>query len=216
MSSSRSDQPSPRPSPQPSPRRYHHGDLRNALIDAAVDLIAERGVRVFSLAEAGRRVGVSAAAPYRHFADREDLLAAVAVRAITAFGETVIASVPVDLPPGDRLAAVADAYVRFAGTQRTLFESIFATGIDKSRYPEVHEAEAPIDAVVQDCVTQLCPGDPGAAESLADALAATAHGYATRLLDGMFATDPDPVGTASQKAAGAVRALVRGRDSFAS
>jgi AcrR family transcriptional regulator len=171
-------------------------------------------VRVFSLAEAGRRVGVSAAAPYRHFADREDLLAAVAVRAITAFGETVIASVPADLPPGDRLATVADAYVRFAGTQRTLFESIFATGIDKSKYPEVHEAEAPIDAVVQACVTQLCPDDPDAAGALADALAATAHGYATRLLDGMFAQDPDPVGMAARRAAGAVRALVRGRDSF--
>jgi AcrR family transcriptional regulator len=208
VSSSRSD--------RPSPRRYHHGDLRNALIDAAVDLIAERGVRDFSLAEVGRRVGVSAAAPYRHFADREDLLVAVAVRALTAFGETVVAQVPADLPPGDRLPAVASAYVRFAGSQRTLFESIFATGIDKAKHPEVHEAEAPIDAMVEHCVEQLCPGDPGAAQSLADALAATAHGYATRLLDGMYAADPDPVGTASRKAAGAVRALIRGRDSFAS
>ena len=69
--------------------RYHHGDLRTALIDAAVSLIAERGVRGFSLAEASRRVGVSSAAPYRHFADRDDLLAAVGVRALETFASMV-------------------------------------------------------------------------------------------------------------------------------
>jgi AcrR family transcriptional regulator len=61
--------------------RYHHGDLRTALIDTAIELIGERGVRGFSLAEASRRLGVAVSAPYAHFADRDDLLAAVAVRA---------------------------------------------------------------------------------------------------------------------------------------
>src|SRR5215472_16084898 len=56
--------------------RYHHGDLRSALVDAAISVIAERGVRGFSLAEATRRLGVTTAAPYRHFTDRDDLLAA--------------------------------------------------------------------------------------------------------------------------------------------
>ena len=65
--------------------RYHHGDLRAALIDTAVELIGERGVREFSLAEASRRLGVAVSAPYAHFADREDLLAAVAVRAFEIF-----------------------------------------------------------------------------------------------------------------------------------
>ena len=53
--------------------RYHHGDLRSALVDAAIDVIAERGVRDFSMAEASRRLGVTTAAPYRHFADRDEL-----------------------------------------------------------------------------------------------------------------------------------------------
>ena len=58
-------------------RPYHHGNLRNALIIAAAELIERDGTLDFSIAEAAARVGVSAAAPYRHFADKEDLLAAV-------------------------------------------------------------------------------------------------------------------------------------------
>ena len=59
--------------------RYHHGDLRAALIETAVDVIGERGVRGFSMAEASRPLGVAVSAPYAHFADRDDLLAAVAI-----------------------------------------------------------------------------------------------------------------------------------------
>ena len=69
--------------------RYHHGDLKAALVDGAVELIAERGVRGFSLAELSRRLGVTVAAPYRHFADRDELLAAVAVRALHAFADAL-------------------------------------------------------------------------------------------------------------------------------
>ena len=66
-------------------RSYHHGDLRGALIDTAVELVAEHGARSFSLAEASRRLGVAVSAPYAHFADRDELLAAVAVRAYADF-----------------------------------------------------------------------------------------------------------------------------------
>jgi AcrR family transcriptional regulator len=62
----------------PTRPTYHHGDLRNSLIRAALALVAERGVEGFSLREAARTVGVSASACYRHFSDREELLAAVA------------------------------------------------------------------------------------------------------------------------------------------
>src|ERR1700722_9923767 len=63
--------------------RYHHGDLQSALVDAAIAVIDERGVRDFSMAEASRRLGVTTAAPYRHFADRDEVLAAVATRALS-------------------------------------------------------------------------------------------------------------------------------------
>ena len=67
---------------QTQAKPYHHGDLKAALIDGAVELIAERGVRRFSVAELSRRLGVTVAAPYRHFANRDELLAAVAERAL--------------------------------------------------------------------------------------------------------------------------------------
>src|SRR5262249_20335351 len=80
----------PHRSPVAGPReakggRYHHGDLRAALIETAIQLIAERGVRNFSLAEASRRVGVAVSAPYAHFSDRDELLAAVAAYAYELF-----------------------------------------------------------------------------------------------------------------------------------
>jgi AcrR family transcriptional regulator len=207
-----------RSKPGSAPRRagYHHGDLRSALVDAAVELIAERGVRGFSLAEAGRRVGVSAAAPYRHFEDRESLLAAVAVRALNEFGAMVAAaSSPPGLAPETRLAAMGAAYVRFAGERRALFESVFSSGIDKSKYPEIHAAEACIDEPLDQAVLAFFPGDPAAAAALAGALIATVHGHATLLLDGEYAHAEDPVGTASAQTATAVAALIAGRACFA-
>src|SRR4051812_35911958 len=71
----------------PSRPTYHHGDLRNSLIRAALGLVAERGVEGFSLREAARTVGVSASACYRHFADREELLAAVAHEGLDTLSE---------------------------------------------------------------------------------------------------------------------------------
>jgi len=57
---------------------YHHGDLRRALLDATVDIVEERGVNGVNMAEAARRAGVSSGAPYKHFRDKDDLLAALA------------------------------------------------------------------------------------------------------------------------------------------
>ena len=71
----------------PTRPTYHHGDLRNSLIRAALALVAERGVEGFSLREAARTVGVSASACYRHFEDREELLAAVAHEGLDALAE---------------------------------------------------------------------------------------------------------------------------------
>jgi AcrR family transcriptional regulator len=210
-------------SPTPSERRaetgrYHHGDLRAALVDAAVELIGERGVRGFSLAEVSRRLGVSAGAPYKHFPDRETLLAAVAARAFEIFGEmlgigadTVDEDADGDLTPADRLAAMVGAYVRFAAERRPLFDTLFSAGIDKSRFPEVHRAEAPIDAALERSVRALCADDPVGAEALEGALIATAHGYATLLLDGEYGTGPDVVAVAAQRASNAALAVIEGR-----
>ena len=194
--------------------RYHHGDLRAALVDAAIDLIAERGVRGFSLAAASRRVGVSAAAPYRHFADRDDLLAAVAVRAWEVFAALVAAEAAQADAPQLRLAAMARAYVRFAAERRPLFDTLYSAGLDKSRYPELQRARQPVDAFLA-AVEQVCAGDAAAAAALATALAATAHGHATLLLDDEAGAGPAVVTAAADRAAAATLALIAGRQALA-
>jgi AcrR family transcriptional regulator len=190
---------------------YHHGDLRAALIETAVELIEERGVHEFSLAEASRRLGVAASAPYAHFADRDDLLAAVAVHALELFAAEVEGELDRAGKPADRLAAIARAYVRFAGRHRRLFEVLYEAGLDKKRHPELEEAERPLDEAFLDSVGALSNGDEAAARDLAKAVEATAHGYATLLLDADFGPGRTAVEEAADRAARTTLALVRGR-----
>jgi AcrR family transcriptional regulator len=193
-------------------KRYHHGDLKAALVDGAVELIVERGVRGFSLAELSRRLGVTVAAPYRHFASRDELLAAVAVRALQAFGEALAAQSSETDPPEERLAAMANAYFRFAAEQPALFGVVFGVGLDKKRrYPELREAYEGVEGTFAACVAELCPDDPRGADELGDAIEATAHGYAALLTDHPGTLDPADVARAAKQAARATRALIRGR-----
>ena len=200
--------------------RYHHGDLRSALVEAAIGVIAERGVRDFSMAEASRRLGVTTAAPYRHFADRDELLAAVATRALTVFADMLSTADDADDAadaadaadtPAQRLAAMAGAYVRFAAQQRPLFDTLFNSGLDKSRHPELQRAWEPVDALLAAVVLDVCDGDAVAAESLSDAIEASSHGYAMLLNDGEYGHGPDVVSATADRAIASARALIAGR-----
>jgi AcrR family transcriptional regulator len=191
--------------------RYHHGDLRAALIDTAVELIGERGVREFSLAEASRRLGVAVSAPYAHFADREDLLAAVAVRAYEIFTGALLPEMTKFAQSADRMAAMARGYIRFAAYHRPLFEVLYEAGLDKVRHPEIEAAEQPLNDAFLDTVRSLTDGDETRAEDLATAMEATARGYAMLLLDDGPDPDPEAVELAAERTARAILALVEGR-----
>jgi AcrR family transcriptional regulator len=193
-------------------RRYHHGDLRAALIETAVKLIDERGVRNFSLAEASRRLGVTVSAPYAHFADREELLAAVTVDAYELFYADLEREIDRFRKPAERLAAVSRAYVRFAGTHQPLFEVLVDGGLDKGRHPEIEAAKRSIDDAFTSCVGALVQGSKAAWQDLAIAVEATAHGHAVLLLDGDFGDGHAAVEAAAERAARATLALVEGRD----
>ena len=93
--------------------RYHHGDLRRALVAGGLVLLEEKGASALGLREIARLVGVSAAAPYRHFADRKALLEAVAAEGFRGFA-AAMAKAAEGLPEAEQLAAMAFAYVRFA------------------------------------------------------------------------------------------------------
>jgi AcrR family transcriptional regulator len=212
--------------------RYHHGDLRAALIDTAVEIIGERGVRGFSLAEASRRLGVASSAPYAHFADRNEFLAAVAVHAYELFNEQFLPEIYEFPEPADRLAALARSYVRFAGAHRPLFEVIFVAGLDKIQHPEVKAAEKPFEDAYTDIVrtlsagTAAAPGTPaadpgdlteeaggltGEAGDLAAAVEAAAYGHAMLLLEGDYGHGDEAVELAADRAARATLALVESR-----
>lgn len=118
--------------PEAARRGYHHGNLREGLIDAARFLIAERGPQGFTLIEAARLVDVSPAAPYRHFKDRDALVAAVAERGFGVFAErlqqayrTAGEKSPGNGGAGPRLEALGAAYLAFSREEPGFYGAMF-------------------------------------------------------------------------------------------
>jgi Transcriptional regulator len=105
---------------------YHHGDLRHALIDAAWNSIEEHGFETLSLAALAKALGVSQAAPYRHFSDRNALLAAVAVRGFNKFVEGMDNAAR-SKRKGSVLARMAQAYVDFGTRHGAIYRLMFAS-----------------------------------------------------------------------------------------
>ncbi|HYZ34333.1 MAG TPA: WHG domain-containing protein [Crenalkalicoccus sp.] len=161
---------------------YHHGALRAALLDAADALLDEGGAGAVSLREAARRAGVSATAPYRHFADKEALLAALAARGFEAFGAALAAAAAEGPKP---LLAMGLAYVRFALARPGRFRLMFGPGIaDRARYPELLEAQR--RAFGHLAAATGGGGRPDAPSTAAVAAWAQVHGLAQLILDGML------------------------------
>jgi AcrR family transcriptional regulator len=103
---------------------YHHGDLKRALITAALQLVTEKGPKGFTLSEAARRAGVSNAAPYRHFASREDLLATIALQGFEDLRKA-LAAVETMPDPVARVVALGGVYVRWAVEHSAHYEVMF-------------------------------------------------------------------------------------------
>jgi AcrR family transcriptional regulator len=111
----------------PRKRPYHHGDLSRTLLDASVELIVERGLDALSLREVARRAGVSPAAPYHHFASREELLVALALEGFTmlALAMQTARDAATGASAIERLGAIGEAYVRFAVAHPAHFRLMF-------------------------------------------------------------------------------------------
>jgi len=114
-----------RKKPAEEKRRYHHGDLRAALIAAALKLIEERGVKGFSLKDAAAMTGVSIAAPYRHFPDKEALLQAIRDEGFAEFDATLDEASQRENTPKARIVELGMAYVRFALQRPAHFRVMF-------------------------------------------------------------------------------------------
>jgi AcrR family transcriptional regulator len=169
---------------------YHHGDLREALLASATKIIEKEGLAALSVREAARRAKVSHNAPYRHFPDRDALLAAIAAEGFHLLSKAVSGHVGRDM---------GAAYVQFALRRPQTFRLMFGGLLPAGRYPELQEAGA---AAYQALVDRF---RVSAGESQAQLAAAAAwslvHGLSHLLLDGHFSK--------AKSAAGGDEAFVR-------
>ncbi|QRN96016.1 TetR/AcrR family transcriptional regulator [Archangium violaceum] len=125
-------------------RPYHHGDLKHALLEASIELLREEGVDALTVAEVGRRVGVSSAAPYKHFADRQALLRAIAAEGDRRLGEAIVAAAGKTTDPREAFRLSGIAYICWAAENPALYRiATDPAHIDyASTPPDVHPPEA--------------------------------------------------------------------------
>ncbi|BDA69343.1 transcriptional regulator, TetR family [Calothrix sp. PCC 7716] len=168
---------------------YHHGDLRQALIDGAISLIAEQDVGSLSLREVARRVGVSHAAPYRHFQDKESLLAAVAEEGFIGLTEAMNRGI--EQAPDDtlkRLEATGVAYVQFAVAHPSHYRVMFDS-YQGEQIPHPERAQAGWQAF-QVLFNAIEAGQSAGTVRAGDTMQlgwvawSTVHGLAMLLIDG--------------------------------
>src|SRR3954465_6842682 len=120
------------------PRGYHHGNLKEALIRAALELIAKKGPAGFTFAEAARFAGVSPAAPYRHFRDRDELLADVARRGFEEFTTALERAWNGGVPePFAAFERCGKAYLEFARKEPAYYSAMFEAGVPQDISPEL-------------------------------------------------------------------------------
>lgn len=170
--------------------RYHHGDLRAALVELATDVVAVDGVDALSMRELARHLGVSHAAPSRHFADRQALLDAVAVN---GFDRLLVAldHAPTAADPsfGARLGCHAVRYVEFAVRNAPLLTVMFAAKHRRGAPTEIRDAaEAALAAPLRMIGAAQQRGEvvAGPVEDIATAILATMHGFATLVTGGLL------------------------------
>jgi AcrR family transcriptional regulator len=150
-----------RPGDRDGRRGYHHGNLREALIRAALDLIAEKGPAGFTFADAARSAGVSSAAPYRHFRDREALIADVARRGFELF-EAALSHAWSDGRPDPYTAFenIGRAYLTFARNETAHYSAMFEAGIPLDADPGLRDAANRAFEILRRASEVLCAPMP--------------------------------------------------------
>ena len=166
-----------------SRRGYHHGNLSEALVQAALDLIAKHGPAGFSFAEVTRAVGVSPAAPYRHYKDRDALMADIARRGFEMFSVRLLQGWNEGQPDAlSAFKAVGQAYLAFAREEPAYFAAMFEARLPKDASRELSQATDNAFAVLrQACealIAQLPAGKRPPALMMALHVWAMAHGMA--------------------------------------
>ncbi|MFT4823717.1 MAG: AcrR family transcriptional regulator [Halioglobus sp.] len=167
---------------------YHHGDLRCALLDAALDIISEHGPRQLTIREVARKVGVSHTAPYRHFANKDDLIVAVVKQGFELMHQTMQeAKAAAEPDPLSQFAASGTAYIDFALDHRAYYRVMYSGDLLSStgQHTLQHTTSETFADVVNDIRTCqelniIRPGDP---TLQALTLLSSIHGFVTMVID---------------------------------
>ena len=170
---------------------YHHGDLKNALIEAGLDILAKDGVGGLSLRKVARKAGVSHSAPYAHFTDKQALIAAISTEGYRFLYERT-KEIREKLPdePDRQLVEVAWAYVRFAQTNPAHFKVTFSNAVEREKdYPALVEMTGnlfgQVVQIVEACgkANVLEAMEP---EAMAVGVWSVVHGFASLLIEGQI------------------------------
>jgi AcrR family transcriptional regulator len=177
-----------------APARYHHGDLRAALIARATEVIATGGVDALSLRELARDIGVSHGAPGRHFPDKQALLDAVALNGFGRLRDVLLDALRRrgSDPFADQLVSLATAYVQFATGQPSLLAVMFAAKHRRQAPAELRSAvdetfAAPLQAVRDAQARGEVAAGP--VDEFGTAILSTMHGYAALVAGGLLTPD---------------------------
>lgn len=185
-------------------RTYHHGDLRRAVLAAAVAAIEEHGIAQLSLRDLARRASVSHAAPAYHFGDKAGLLSAVAAQGYELLADELEAT----SADTGQFIELGVAYVRFAIEHRAHFEVMFQPDLYRVDDPDVRAAEARADAALRAGVVARVDGSTDVDVQLTGVAAwSLMHGFATLWLGG--ALQPE-LGDDAEAAARAVAGVLSG------
>ncbi len=177
-------------------RPYHHGELRAALVAAALDVLDREGTKALSLRALARTVGVSSMAPYHHFRDRDALLAAVATAGFEQLQQRKLETAKSSSIP-QALAQGAADYVHFILDHPNLYRLMKGPEFaDRTRYPDLHRAAAApaqtLVALIASLIEQHQLRQPTAEEG-AQMLWGLAHGLGTLTLDGQIDPESAPL-----------------------
>ncbi len=172
-------------------KKYHHGDLKNALIKAGVEILSQDGVSGLSLRKVAQRAGVSHAAPYAHFADKQALIAAIATEDFRwLFGQLSAVREKYPDNPRRQLVGAAWAYVRFAQAEPARFRLTFSSAVGREKdYPALVEmTERSFGQVIQ--IVETCQSAgllrPAPLDILAVSVWSIVHGFASLLIEGQI------------------------------
>jgi AcrR family transcriptional regulator len=174
-------------------RRYHHGDLRAALLASAERVLRERGPSELSLRELAREAGVSHAAPSRHFKDKQALLDALAQEGFDRMDAALRNAVTEAGPSfADRITALARAYVAFATGNAVLLDLMYTVKHDAAASPELTAASRRLGELAFSLLTEAqARGEipPGPVEAIGLPVFSTLHGFADLAINGTLTPD---------------------------